>query len=128
MFGCQYFTSPLNQLMIEEKLNSGLFKPGSLTPEKRVVLIHLANNKFCAEVPTEAGADVNRLQQIAVEADKKGDYKAGIEALLASSNANTVLNRRTQGVQLFLASSYFNCQMYMSYAINEGSLSSFKTT
>ena len=122
--GCSYFTRPMEQPVIEEKLNESFFSAAkvgtlSLTPDRRVVLVNFANNRFCAEAPTEVGADLSQVVKLAAEASKGGEYKAGLEAISATSSSNSVLNKRTQGIQLFLANSYFICQMYMNKAIDE---------
>ena len=122
--GCSHLTKTMEQPVIEEKLNKSLFKAAevgtlSLTPERRVVLVNFSNNRFCAEAPTEVGVDMSRLLKIAAEASKGGEYKAGLEAVSAAASSNSVLNKRTQGMQLFLANAYFICQMYMNNAINE---------
>jgi hypothetical protein len=122
--GCSYFTRPMEQPVIEEKLNQSFFSDAkvgtlSLTPDRRVVLVNFTNDRFCAEAPTEVGADLSRVLKLAAEASKGGEYKAGLEAIAATSSSNSVLNKRTQGIQLFLANSYFICQMYMNKAIDE---------
>jgi hypothetical protein len=50
----------------------------------------------------------------------QGD-KAKIEAAFkqALTAQNSVLNKRTQGMQLFLANAYFTCQMYMNGGLDE---------
>jgi hypothetical protein len=125
--GCSYFTRPLDQPVIEQKLNKSLFytaKIGtlSLTPERRVVLVNFSNNRFCAEAPTEVGMDTSRLLKFAAQASKGDEFKAGIEAITAAARSNAILNKRTQGMQLFLAHAYFICQMFMNEAIDEKKL------
>ena len=125
--GCSHFTRPLEQPVIEEKLNKSLFSKAevgtlSLTPERRVVLVNFKNHRFCAEAPTEVGVDISRLLKLAAEASKGEELKAGLEAISAASSSNSALNKRTQGMQLFLANAYFICQMYMNKAINEEQL------
>jgi hypothetical protein len=120
--GCAMFAPPREQPVIEEKLNASILERAkvgtlSLTPERRVVLVNFANNRFCAEPPTEVGSDLSRLIQATAEANLPNDVKAKLGAMVAASSSNSVLNRRTQGMQLFLASSYFLCQMYMNGAI-----------
>ena len=125
--GCSWFTPPLEQPVIEEKLNSTFLNNAdvgtlSLTPERRVVLVHFGNGRFCAEAPTEVGLDMSRLLKIAAEASKGDELKAGLEAISATASSNAVLNKRTQGMQLFLANAYFICQMYMNKAIDKKQL------
>lgn len=120
--GCTYFTRPLDQPVIEHKINSQWLKPGvvgtlSLTPERRTVLVNFDTMKFCAEAPTEVGIDVNQLKSFSASVKKGNDIQAGLNAVIASANNNTVLNKRTQGMQLYLASSYVFCQMYLNDAV-----------
>ena len=125
--GCAFFTKPLEQPVIEERLNRQWLSKASvgtlsLTPERRVVLVNFSNNRFCAEAPTEIGVDLAS----AISANISGSQadKAKIEAAVKSalSSQNSVLNKRTQGMQLFLANSYFTCQMYMNGGLDERQL------
>lgn len=125
--GCSHFTKPLEHPVIEEKLNprwglSATVGTLSLTPERRVVLVNFRNNRFCAEAPTEIGLDLASTIGAKLEGGMKetADIKAAIESALASSNL--VLNKRTQGMQLFLANAYFTCQMYMNGGLDERQL------
>jgi hypothetical protein len=125
--GCSLITRPLDMPVIEEKLNRSLFANASvgtlsLTPERRVVLVNFSNNRFCAEAPTEIGIDVAVLNKLKGAASQGDKIKAEGEYLNAATNQNAVLNKRTQGVQLFLANSYFACQMYMNGGIDERQL------
>ena len=125
--GCSWFTRPLDKPVIEEKLNPSFFSDASvgtlsLTPERRVVLVNFSNNRFCAEAPTEIGIDVSKFYQGLIEASKGDQAKAGAQATAAIANQNSVLNKRTQGMQLFLANSYFTCQMYLNGGIDERQL------
>lgn len=122
--GCSLLTRPLDMPVIEEKLNRAMFTPASvgtlsLTPERRVVLVNFANNRFCAEAPTEIGIDVAALNKLKADATQGDKTKVGLEYLNAATNQNSVLNKRTQGMQLFLANSYFTCQMYMNGGLDE---------
>ncbi len=122
--GCALFTPPSQKPVIEEKLNRGFIDDTSavgtlsLTPERRVVLVSFKNERFCAEAPTEVGADVSRLLQATASLKDPRQIEAGISALVATTLSNSVLNKRSQGIQLFQSSSYFLCQMYMNEAIN----------
>jgi len=122
VYGCSFFTPPLEQPVIEEKLNSSFLwkaKIGtlSLTPDRRVILVNFENARFCAEAPTEVGSDLSRALKAVAGAEVPEKVKANVGVAAAISNSNTVLNHRTQGMQLFLANSYFVCQMYLNDAI-----------
>jgi len=124
--GCAYFTKPLEQPVIEEKLNPAWLSRAtvgtlSLTPERRVVLVNFRNNRFCAEAPTEVGMDLaSSIRASLAGKTDQASINAAIQSALSSHNA--VLNKRTQGMQLFLANAYFTCQMYMNGGIDERQL------
>jgi len=126
--GCSMFTPPSERPVIEDKLNRGFFDDSdavgtlSLTPERRIVLVNFKNNRFCAEAPTEVGQDISKLIKATADAESKTGQRIGLGAVAAGNYSNSVLNRRTQGVQLFLANSYFMCQMYMNEAIDKKEL------
>ncbi|MEN1835359.1 hypothetical protein AAIM60_21000 [Pseudomonas lijiangensis] len=120
---CSIFTPPQEQPVIEEKLNSSFLwkaKVGtlSLTPDRRVVLVNFESGRFCAEAPTEVGSDISRAFKAVAGADVPAQVKANVGVAAAISSSNSVFNHRTQGMQLFLANSYFVCQMYMNDAIS----------
>ena len=50
------------------------------------------------------------------DAATQGNIALGL--LVGSSSGNSVLNKRSQAVQMFLANSYYTCQMYMNGAIS----------
>lgn len=121
--GCAFFTPPLEQPVIEDKINPRWLTPGtvgtlSLTPERRVVLVNFDTKRFCAEAPTEVGIDMSRILNSSGSADATNQGKIALGLLIGSSSGNTVLNKRSQAVQLFLANSYYSCQMYLNGAIS----------
>lgn len=129
--GCSVFTPPQEQPVIEETLNSSFLwkaKIGtlSLTPDRRVVLVNFDSGKFCAEAPTEVGSDLSRAFKAVAEADVPAQVKANVGMAAVLSSNSSVLNRRTQGMQLFLANSYFVCQMYMNNAITARELLAYQ--
>lgn len=73
--GCAYLTKPLEQPVIEEKLNPRWLSKAtvgtlSLTPERRVVLVNFKENRFCAEAPTETGIDLASAISASVDVSK----------------------------------------------------------
>lgn len=121
--GCAFFTPPLERPVIEDKLNPAWLSPGtvgtlSLTPERRVVLVNFATERFCAEAPTEVGIDLSKILSASGSADATSQGNIALGLLIGSSSGNTVLNKRSQAVQLFLANSYYTCQMYLNGAIS----------
>jgi len=127
MPGCALFTKPLERPVIEEKLNPDWGSPAtvgtlSLTPERRVVLVNFRNNRFCAEAPTEIGVDLSSLLNTRLAGGQAGAVNVDAGVTTAVSSQNMALNKRTQGIQLFLANAYFTCQMYMNGGIDERQL------
>lgn len=127
MPGCALFTKPLERPVIEEKLNPAWGSPAtvgtlSLTPERRVVLVNFRNNRFCAEAPTEIGVDLSSLLNAKLTGGQAGAVNVDGGITTTVSSQNMALNKRTQGMQLFLANAYFTCQMYMNGGIDERQL------
>jgi len=125
--GCAYLTPPLEQPVIEEKLNPTFGTPGlvgtlSLTPERRVVLVNFDTKRFCAEAPTEVGIDLSALRKFSADLAKTDKASIGAELIAAVAAQNNVLNRRSQGMMLLLANGYYGCQMYMNGAITKEEL------
>lgn len=121
--GCAFFTPPLERPVIEDKINPRWLTPGtvgtlSLTPERRVVLVNFDTKRFCAEAPTEVGIDMSRILNANGGADATSQGKIALGLLIGSSSGNAVLNKRSQAVQLYLANSYYSCQMYLNGAIS----------
>lgn len=121
--GCAFFTPPLERPVIEDKINPAWLSPGtvgtlSLTPERRVVLVNFATERFCAEAPTEVGIDLSKILNASGSADATSQGNIALGLLIGSNSGNTVLNKRSQAVQLFLANSYYTCQMYLNGAIS----------
>ena len=121
--GCAFFTPPLERPVIEDKINPAWLSPGtvgtlSLTPERRVVLVNFDTKRFCAEAPTEVGIDLSKILNASGSADATSQGNIALGLLIGSSSGNTVLNKRSQAVQLFLANSYYGCQMYLNGAIS----------
>ncbi|WP_069687290.1 hypothetical protein [Vibrio harveyi] len=122
--GCSIFTPKMNDPVIEDKLGPSLFSKRenigtlALTPERRVVLVNFFNQRFCAEAPSEVGLDLSNIINASGSADATTQGNIALGLLIGSSSGNSVLNKRTQSVQMFLANSYYTCQMYMNGAIS----------
>lgn len=124
---CSVFTRPQEKPVIEEGQRTFFFAPTSLgvlavTPERRVILHNFSNGRFCAENPTEVGIDLSSAIRVIASADIQDKSKAEIGLALAAASRNSALNKRSQGMQLYLAGVYSLCQMYMNNAIDETSL------
>lgn len=118
--GCSIFTEPMKKPVIEDKVGiNGHEKVGtlSLTPERRTVVVNLENSRLCAEAPTEVGLNLSDLLNATAKGDIAGKGNLALGLLLGSSSGNSVLNKRSQAVQMFLGNSYFLCQMFMNGAI-----------
>lgn len=122
--GCSAFTPPIQRPVIEDKLGPSFWTKRenvgtlSLTPERRVVLVNFFNQRFCAEAPTEVGLDFSSIVNASGSANVANRGELALGLLIGSSGSNSVLNKRSQAVQLFLANSYYGCQMYMNGAIS----------
>lgn len=122
--GCSIFTSKMEDPVIEDKLGPSWFTKRenigtlALTPERRVVLVNFFNQRFCAEAPTEIGLDFSKIAKATGSADATSQGNLALGLMLGSSSGNSVLNKRSQAVQMFLANSYYSCQMYMNEAIS----------
>ena len=123
--GCAIFTRPLEKPVQEDNLGPNLFgEPRigllSLTPERRIVLSNFTNNRFCAEAPTEVGIDMESALRLtgAVNDLQKGSKE--IAGALTAASKNFVLNKRSQGLQLYLSASYTFCQIYLNGGIDNG--------
>lgn len=124
MTGCSLFTPKMNDPVIEDKLGPSLWTKRenigtlALTPERRVVLVNFFNQRFCAEAPSETGLDLSNVINASGSADATTQGNIALGLLIGSSSGNSVLNKRSQAVQMFLANSYYTCQMYMNGAIS----------
>ena len=121
--GCSLFTRPMEKPVIEDSIRKGYFKGAeigilSLTPERRIVLHNFKTGRFCAENPTEVGVDMASASKLLASADLPDKTKGELGLALAAASNNSVLNRRTQGMQLFMASSYSICQLYLNGGIS----------
>ena len=122
--GCSLFSPKMNDPVIEDKLGPSLWTKRenigtlALTPERRVVLVNFFNQRFCAEAPTEVGLDLANVINATGSADATAQGNIALGLLIGSSSGNSVLNKRSQAVQMFLANSYYTCQMYMNGAIS----------
>jgi hypothetical protein len=88
--GCAFFTPPLERPVIEDKINPAWLSPGtvgtlSLTPERRVVLVNFATERFCAEAPTEVGIDLSRILNASGSADATSQGNIALGILIGSS-------------------------------------------
>lgn len=122
--GCSLFNSKMEDPVIEDKLGPSFWSKTenigtlALTPERRIVLVNFFNQRFCAEAPTEVGLDLSKVINFSGSADASTQGNIALGLLIGSSSGNSVLNKRSQAIQMFLANSYYTCQMYMNGAIS----------
>ena len=121
---CSLLTRPMERPVIEEGQRTFFFAPTSLgvlaiTPERRVVLRNFSNGRSCSENPTEVGIDLSSAAKAVASAELQDKVKADLGLALAAASSNSILNRRSQGMQLYLARAYRICEQYMNGAIDE---------
>jgi hypothetical protein len=115
--GCSVFTPPKEKPVIEDTVGSRI---GTLatTAERRVVLVDLNKDHFCAEAAPDVAESVNSSIRAAVEYSSKGtsasERTAQAEIARQLSTSISMLFSRTQGVQLFRDGSYALCQARMN--------------
>jgi hypothetical protein len=121
--GCSIFTQPKANPVIEDRVNNwlGAKKVGVLatTPERRVVIVKMPENMFCAEPPADAADNVSAALTAIAEGSAKGqvtDVQLGYAQTLATSVKQ--LFQRSQGVQLYRDGTFMLCNAYLNGAIN----------
>lgn len=122
--GCSLFTPEMENPVIENALGPSFWTKRenigtlALTPERRIVLVNFYNKRFCAEAPTEVSLDLSKIINASGSANANTSGNIALGLLVDSNSGNSILNKRSQAVQLFLANSYYTCQMYMNGAIS----------
>ena len=119
--GCSVLTPPKAKPVIEDRITEwGKQKVGVLatTPERRVVIVKMPDNRFCAEPPADAAENVSAALTAMAEASTKGaltNAQVGIANTLATSVKQ--LFQRSQGVQLYRDGSFMLCNAYLNGAL-----------
>lgn len=122
---CSVFTPPNQKPVIEDNFRQGPFYSKaeigiiSLSPDRRVVLNHFENKKFCAEPPTEVGLESASVFRAIAEGSLSAEQKAKLATEMAAASKNQVLNRRGQAIQYYAVGSYALCQAYMNNVIRD---------
>jgi hypothetical protein len=113
LMGCSSLTSPKEKPVIEDKVGSRMGVLAT-TAERRVVLIDLKEDHFCAEAAPDVAESLNSSIRIAAEYASKAasgpERTASAEFARNLSTSLSTLFSRTQGVQLFRDGSYALCQ------------------
>ena len=125
--GCALLASPKEQPVIEDSVGNRITdfsrnKIGTLatTPERRVVVIKMPDNKFCAEPSPDVAESLFSTFKVIAEA--KPEASPATAKIDAEKNLTTAANRlfvRSQGVQLFRDGLYSLCQANLNGAISD---------
>jgi len=122
--GCSIFTQPKANPVLEDRVHDwwGRSKVGILatTPERRVVIVKMPENRFCAEPPADAADNVSAALTAVAQASDQGrvtEGQLGIAQALATSVKQ--LFQRSQGVQLYRDGTFMLCNAYLNGAITQ---------
>jgi hypothetical protein len=122
--GCSYFTSPKAHPVIEDRVSQheGKSTTGVLatTPERRVVLVKMPENKICAEPPADAADNLASSLSAIAEGSVQGKV-TDAQLKFASTLATSVkqLFVRSQGIQLYRDGTFMLCIAFLNGAINK---------
>lgn len=120
--GCSSLTPPKEKPVLENKVGDRIGTVAT-TAERRVILIDLDKDHFCAEPSPDVAEAINSTIKAAAEASAKSTsgHDAKVSAEIGKSLATSINNvfTRTQGVQLFRDGSYALCQARMNGDIKD---------
>lgn len=120
--GCSALTPPKEKPVIEDKVGDRMGTIAT-TAERRIVLIDLKKDHFCAEAAPDVAESLNSSIRIAAEYASKTasgpERSASAEIARNLSTSVSTLFSRTQGVQLFRDGSYVLCQANLNGAIKD---------
>jgi hypothetical protein len=124
--GCSMFTPPKAKPVIEDRVSDwGVTKVSVLatTAERRVVLVVMPEKKFCAEAPPDVGEAVSSSLGASLDAEGGGKVTA-LEAQLNQQLATSLLqlSHRSQGLELYRASTFVMCTLYLNGVISASEL------
>lgn len=118
--GCSVFTPPKEKPVIEDKVGDRMGTIAT-TAERRVVLVDLKKDHFCAEAAPDVAESLNSSIRIAAEYASKAasgpERSANAEIARTLSTSISTLFSRTQGVQLFRDGTYALCQARLNGAM-----------
>jgi hypothetical protein len=121
--GCGAFTRPKLKPVIEDRISQHWGQTVGVlatTPERRVFLVKMPSNQFCAEPSADAADNVayalSAVAQAATEG-KLADAQIGVGESLATSVRQ--LFQRTQGIQLYRDGNFMLCAGYVNGAISK---------
>lgn len=121
--GCGAFSPPKAKPVIEDTIeggNSNRVGVLATTPERRVVIVKMPQNLFCAEPPADAAENVSAALAVIAEAAAKGNLSE-LQLGTATTLATTVkqLFQRSQGVQLYRDGSFMLCTAYLNGILSQ---------
>jgi hypothetical protein len=121
--GCSAFSPPTTKPVIEDRISQHHVPTVGVlatTPERRVVLVKMPDNKFCAEPPADAADNISSALSAMAKASTKGtvgNVQLGIANTLATSVKQLFV--RSQGVQLYRDGTFMLCAAYLNGAISQ---------
>jgi hypothetical protein len=121
---CQLFVPPQEHPVLDDRVTGETGKPSyvqfATTPERRVVLMNVDNNRVCAEPSPDAAENISYNLSAALSAKQKSGDQADASVATALQSAAHSLFTRTQGVQFYRDGMFSLCLAYMNGEI-EGS-------
>jgi hypothetical protein len=122
--GCSAFTPPKGKPVIEDRISSHWSRKTvgvlATTPERRVFLAKMPEQKFCAEPPADAADNVAYALSAAAGVSGKGKVTE-LQASLAQSAATSVnqLFVRSQGLQIYRDGNFMLCTAFLNGVVKE---------
>lgn len=115
---CYFFTPPIEDPIIEDRVGLVFREETStlaITPERRLLILNLQTNRFCAEPPAEVAQNISSALLIALKPPKS---EASMELAKTLGTSAKQLFFRTQGIQFLRDVAYYYCQMYVNGAMD----------
>jgi len=125
--GLSWFTNPMEQPIIEDKVGKSGFRTLSTTSGRRVVIFNQDLHRLCAEPPPDVADNLTSAFAAALEGSD-GTVTAKAEISKAFASTAKQLFQRSQGVQLYRDGMYSLCQSYMNEAIGKVELLKMQKT
>jgi hypothetical protein len=120
--GCSTFTPPQGHPVLDDRIKGDHgqheYVQFATTPERRVVLMNIANDRVCAEPSPDAAENLSYNLSAALSAKKTGAVEANASVSDALQSAAQSLFTRTQGVQYYRDGMFSLCLAYMNGAVS----------
>jgi hypothetical protein len=118
---CTMFVPPQEHPVLDDRVTGETGKPTyvqfATTPERRVVLMNVDNNRVCAEPSPDAAENLSYNLSAALSAKTKSGDQADASVATALQSAAQSLFTRTQGVQFYRDGMFSLCLAYMNGGI-----------